>query len=197
MSDHLVLTFAEIEFLLRAREPEHVDVREQLGLATGAAADQNAAAGLASLLARGLCTRTGDRVVPSDDLVGIAGALAVATRGTKSLGWQDGNPVLLNLFTGPALGVVLQPTAFGQYAVAPLDPEHGLTDQLVGFVDACLAGTRDSAVLVRSGDMRIAVATTAAGDWHISDSLTNPDQSHLSTRDGAVARIRELLAVAA
>lgn len=197
MSDHVVLTFAEIEFLLRAREPVHVDVRELLGLAAGAAADQNAAAGLASLLARGLCVRTDDRVVPSEDLIGVIGAFATATRATKSLGWQGGNPVMVNLFAGPAVGMVVQPIGHGQYSVAPVDPAHDLTDQLVGFVDACLTDTTESAVLVRSGDVRIAVAITAAGDWHISDSVSNPDRSRPSTRDGAMARLRELLAVPA
>lgn len=194
MSDHLVLTFAEIEFLLRVREPEHVDVRAELGLAGDGT---NAAAGLASLLARGLCSQDGERVVPSDDLVGVIGALTTAARAIKALGWRDGLPVLLNLFTGPVVGIVLQPTGLGQYAVATLDPGHGLDDQLVGFLDACLTDGNESAVLVRSGETRIAIATTAAGEWYVSDSYADPGASRKSTRDGAVARVRELMAVSA
>jgi hypothetical protein len=197
MTEHLTLTFAEIEFMLRAHEPGQVDVREQLGLSGAEAGQRTAAAGIASLLARGLCTRDGDRIVPSEDIVGVIGALATATRGTKALGWRDGDPVLLHLFTGPVVGVVLQSTGMGQYAVAPLDPARDLVDQLVGFVDACLADSRDSAVLVRSGDVRIAVATDADGDWYVSDSAHNADVGVRSTQDQVAARIRELLAVPA
>ncbi|GAB1510989.1 hypothetical protein [Actinophytocola sp. KF-1] len=194
MSDHLVLTFAEIEFLLRVREPQDVDVRAELRLAGDG---RNAAAGLASLLARGLCSHDGERVVPADDLVGVIGALSTATTATKALGWRDGQPVLLSLFTGPVVGLVLQPIGLGRYAVAALDPGRGLGDQLAGFIDSCLAGGNESAVLVRSGDTRIAVVTTAAGEWYVSDSLADPGTSRKSTRDGAVARVRELMAVPA
>jgi hypothetical protein len=192
MSDHLVLTFAEIEFLLRVREPEHVDVRAELGLAGD---ERNAAAGLGSLLARGLCSHDGERVAPSHDLVGVIGALSTATRATRALGWREGKPVLLTLFTGPVVGLVVQPIGLGRYAIATLDPGRGLDDQLVGFIDSCLAGGNESAVLVRSGGTRIAVVTTATGDWYVSDSLADPSTSRKSTRDGAVARVRELLAV--
>lgn len=197
MTEHLTLTFAEIEFMLRAYEPEQVDVREQLGLVDDTAGDRNVAAGVASLLARGLCTRDGERIVPSEDIVGVIGAFTTATRATKALGWRDDDPVLLHLFTGPVVGVVLQSTGLGQYAVAPLDPTRGLADQLVGFVEACLAGSRDSAVLVRSGDVRIAVATDSDGDWYVSDSVRNADAGARSTEDEVAARIRELLAVPA
>jgi len=195
MSAQLVLTYAEIEFLLRSYEPEHVAVREHLGLPTGSDADRNAAAGLASLLARGLCARDRERVVPSNDLVGVIGALAAATRGTDVLGRRDGNPVLLHLFTGPRFGIVVQPVGLGQYAVSPLDPVRDLSDQVVGFVNACLVGTRDTAVVVRSGAVRAAVATTATGDWYISDSMNNPNQGHPCTPEDVAARIRAVLAV--
>lgn len=194
MSDHLVLTFAEIGFLLRVRKPEHVDIRAELDLLSD---DDNVSAGLASLLVRGLCSQDGERVVPSDVLVGVVGALATATGATKALGWRDGQPVLLNMFTGPVVGVVLQPIGLGQYAVATLDPGRGLGDQLVGFIDACLADGDESAVLVRSGATRIAVAVTADGDWYVSDSLADPGSSRKSTREGAAARVRELMTVPA
>ncbi|HEX6359200.1 hypothetical protein [Actinophytocola sp.] len=195
MSAQLVLTYAEIQFLLRSYEPEHVAVREQLGLPDGPDAERNAAAGLASLLARGLCARDADRVVPSNELVGVIGALSAATRGTDVLGRRAGGPVLLHLFTGPRFGIAVQPVGLGQYAVTPLDPARDLSDQVVGFVDACLAGTRDTAVVVRSGVVRAAVATSATGEWYISDSVNNPNQGHPCTPADAAARIRAVLAV--
>jgi hypothetical protein len=194
MSDHLVLTYAEIEFLLRVREPEHVDVRAELGFAGD---ERNASAGLASLLARGLCSQDGERVVPSDDLVGVIGALSTTTSATRALGWRDGTPVLLSLFTGPVVGLALQPIGLGRYAIATLDPARGLGDQLAGFIDSCLGDGKESAVLVRSGETRIAVVATAEGEWYISDSLADPGTSRKSSRDGAVARVRELMAVPA
>lgn len=54
-SDALVLTFAEIAFLSEPYPDRAVTVRERLGLPAAAASDAVAAAGLASLLARGLC----------------------------------------------------------------------------------------------------------------------------------------------
>jgi hypothetical protein len=105
--------------------------------------------------------------------------------------------LLLNLFTGPAVGIVLQPTGLGQYTVAILAPGRALGDQLVGFVDACLTDGNESAVLVRSGATRIAIAATADGTWYVSDSFADPGVSRKSTRDGAAARVRELMAVPA
>ena len=55
MADQLVLTFAEVEFVLRARSGQADQVRMHLRINPEASTDIVVAAGVASLLARRLC----------------------------------------------------------------------------------------------------------------------------------------------
>src|SRR5262245_18503644 len=111
MAESVVVTFAEIEFMLQARAPDHVQVGEQLGVST---AGEGVAAGLASLLARGLCKRVDERVTPTEELWVIIAALTTATRGTRATGWVADRVVLTHYFTGPMLGVAMQALELGQ-----------------------------------------------------------------------------------
>jgi len=197
MADPLILTFAEIEFLLRSQPDATGSAREQLDLGHGDGTDIAAKAGVSSLLARGLCTLNGDDVEPSREIVAIVAGLSTPTIRTRALGWIDERMVVVHLFDGPSAKLALFPAAYGQFSVQPLDPEKTTADQLIRFIDSCLASDGESAVLVqfvRDGEkVSIAVATDEAGVWYVSDSEDSPDRGVPTTRDGAMARIVELL----
>jgi hypothetical protein len=189
----LVLTFAEIEFLLRVRTPAIATIRADLGLAEPD--DTTAAAGLASLLARGLCERSAGGVVPSAELVLVATALATADRVTRLLD-VTGEAVRLGaVLTGPNLHIGLTAAGAGQHVVQPVDTAVTAADQVRHLLDEVLGA--ESAVLVQSrtarGQVSIAIAVDAAGDWYLSDSEGDPGRSTPVSRDEACARVGELL----
>lgn len=189
----LVLTFAEIEFLLRVRTPEIATIREDLGLAPSD--DRMAAAGLASLLARGMCERSGAGVTPSRELSAVVAGLATADRVTRVLGLAEGSTQLGAVLTGPNVHIGLAATGFGQHVVQPIDDAVTAADQVKHVLDGVLGS--ESAVLVQSrsaqGQVSIAVAIDAGGAWYLSDSEDDPDRGTPVSRDEAYARITELL----
>jgi hypothetical protein len=197
MTESLFLTFAEIEFLLRAQRPVLGKLREALGLEAFGTDDAVARAGSASLLARGLCTYDGVNVVPSADIVGVIAGLSTADAATRAVGWIDGAMALVHLLTGPGIAIALFKAPQGQFAIRVLDPDVSVADQLSRFVDSCLTGAAESAVIIqsRTADVTvgIAVARDGEGAWFVSDSENDPDSATRSTRDGVVARIGELL----
>jgi len=197
MSESLVLTFAEIEFLLLARRPVLRKLRETLGLEAMGGGDAVARAGSASLLARGLCVYDGENVVPSPNIVGVIAGLATAEMATRVVGWVDGALALVHLLTGPEIAIVFFASSQGQFAVRVLDPELSVADQLSRFVDSCLTDGAESAVVIQSrtaqATVGIAVARDATGAWFVSDSEGNPDSARPSTRGDVMARIGELL----
>ena len=196
MPESLVLTSAEIEFLLRSRAPE-MPVRENLRLGLSDKADVSAKAGIASLLARGLCTLKGEDVEPSETILAVIAGLSTARTFTRAAGWVQERLGLTYLFDGPAVKLLLIPAAYGQFTVQPLDSEMSTADQMARFLDSCLAGVGESAVLIQfstsTEKVSIAVAVDEAGVWYLSDSEDSPDRGLPSTRDAVIARIGELL----
>ncbi|TWP54063.1 hypothetical protein FKR81_00380 [Lentzea tibetensis] len=195
MTDSLVLTFAEVELLLRIRQPELTSLRDVLGLPE--TNDVTAAAGLASLMARGLCTHTAGKVVPSKEVVAIVAGLSTADRATRVLGWVGEQMIRATLLTGPEIHIGLFAAELGQFDVAPLDRTVPLADQIGRFLDSCLgsaAGTALVQTVTAAGKVSIAVATDSSGTWFQSDSERDPDTASPSTRDDVVARVAELVA---
>src|SRR2546421_11864992 len=92
MADPLVLTFAEIEFVLRARPDQAEAVRRHLRINPEAATDIVVAAGVAALLARGLCTMSGPEVVPTAPIVAVTAGFAAGAMHTQAVGWVDRPP---------------------------------------------------------------------------------------------------------
>jgi len=200
MDDALVLTYAELEFLLRSQDPGPVDVRAQLELGPAEELDAAARAGVASLLARGLCTlggESGTEVTPTPEVLAIVAGLTTATETTRALGWIDERLVLLHLLYGPMARLVLVPASYGQFTVMALDPELTVADQLSRFVDSCLTEAAESAVVIqsRTADATVGMAIARDGDgaWFVSDSENDPDSATPSSRDDVMARIGELL----
>src|SRR4051812_47254036 len=107
MADHLTtLTFAELEYILRsAAEPsaqfaadplDPLDsVRRRLHFQPGVSTDIVVAVGVASLLARGLCTLDGPRVVPGRLVRSAIGAFATLHTCTEAAGWMADRPVVV------------------------------------------------------------------------------------------------------
>jgi hypothetical protein len=200
MDDALVLTYAEIEFLLRSQNSGQVDLRAQLELGPAGELDAAARAGVSSLLARGLCTlggESGTDVTPTPEVLAIVAGLTTATEATRALGWVGEQLVLLHLLYGPLARLVLVPAPYGRFTVMALDPELTVADQLSRFVDSCLTDGAESAVVIQSrtaqATVGIAVARDATGAWFVSDSEGNPDSATPSTRGDVLARIGELL----
>lgn len=194
MEKLLVLTFAEIEFLLRVRAPEIATIRADLGLAPSD--DTTAAAGLASLLARGLCEPSGAGVTPGPELVAVVAGLATADRVTRVLGLGEGSAQLGAVLTGPNVHIGLTAAGFGQHVVQPIDSAVSAADQVRHLLGGALG--RESAVVVQSrsahGQVSIAVAIDGEGAWHLSDSEGDPSRSTPVSEHEAFARITELLA---
>lgn len=189
----LVLTFAEIEFLVRVRTPEIATIRDDLGLAPED--DRTAAAGLASLLARGMCEPNGAGVTPSRELAVVVAGLATADRVTRVAGLGEGSTRVGAVLTGPNVHIGLTAKGFGQYAVQPIDQAVSAADQAQHLLGCVLRG--ESAVLVRSrtarGRVSIAVAVDGEGAWYLSDSEGDPDRGTPVGEDEARARVTELL----
>jgi hypothetical protein len=71
----MILTFAEIEFLLRSQPAAGVPVRELLELGPEQEADAAARAGVSSLLARELCSVSGEQIEPTDELAAVTAGI--------------------------------------------------------------------------------------------------------------------------
>jgi hypothetical protein len=180
----LILTFAEIEFLLRGNPPR-IPVREQLRLREPD--DMIAAAGLASLLARGLCIREAEDVRPAKDLLPVIAAM--------SLGLVGDRETVVHLFLAAEAAVALSPAEFGQFTAELLDPAVPAAEQITRFVDACLPAGRESGVLVQApgaDEVSLAVARDETGAWFLSDSVNSPDRSEPSSHAAVVERIATL-----
>lgn len=193
----LLLTFAEIEFLLRVREPALCDLRATLGIDQFGTGDDVARAGSASLVARGLCTFDGADLIPSAEVVVVIAGLSDAANTTRAVGWIAGGMTLVHLLTGPDVCLALFAASQGQFVVHVLDPSVTVADQVTRFVDSCLATPTKSAVVIQSRTAEetvgLAVARDDAGAWFLSDSEGQPDAATPTTRDDVVARIGELL----
>jgi hypothetical protein len=202
MAESLILTFAEVEFALRVCGDGAATVRTRLRINPEADSDIVTAAGIASLLARGLATLTGegatpDDILPGDEMLAITAALSTYVTYTEAAGWLADRPAVLHIFSGPVLRLTLSPGAYGQFSASATDPTVPLFDVLDRFLDLCSVGEGESAVAIRSmaGDsaVSIAIARDAAGAWRVSDSIDDPNSSQPTDRDGIRARLAELL----
>ena len=194
MSEVLTLTFAEIEFFLRTRPVQQDGLRERLRLADGGAAV--AAAGVASLVARGLCTVEGSEVRPTPQAMIVIQGLTEAHTMTEAVGWIEGRTIVMHLLTAAGIRLAIFPSAYGQFRTELLDPAEPLADPVVRFLDACTGGP-GTALLVRSGqgpaEVSAAIARDADGQWFLSDTADSPDRGVPTTREAVVARLAALL----
>ncbi|MFC0436447.1 hypothetical protein [Kutzneria buriramensis] len=196
MPDEMILTFAEIEFLLRSREPK-LDVRKLLRIKAEAAGDVVAAAGLASLLARDLCVETHGKVKLGREIAAIAAVLVTADIAVNALGWIGEDMVLLHVFSCPGGQLSFRAVGHGRFAVEVLAPDRPLSAGLVRLMDLCLTGDGESAVLLKmettaSEPISMAVARGVNGEWHLSDSALNATSSREVTPEAARARVVEV-----
>ncbi|GAA0734568.1 hypothetical protein Drose_28855 [Dactylosporangium roseum] len=200
MADHLTtLTFAELEFVLRTaaggadrRAPEFDPVRRRLNFQPGVATDIVVAAGVAALLARGLCRLDGQRVVPGELVSAAADALATCHTTTEAAGWIGDRPVVVHLFSGADARLAVYPGSYGLFNVELIDAAEPVSAPVLRFLDLC-TGT----VLVRTAAGGLAVARGRGGVWFVSDArdhLDRPEATRRVTREALVARIVELLA---
>jgi len=208
VTDLLVLTFAEIEFLLSVC-PDRADaVRAQL---RATEADQEPAvvrSGLASLLARGLCLDAEGSVTPGPEVAAVIAAFATAQRHIAAAGWRGDRPEVMHFYTGEAVRLALFPTPMARYVVEFLTLNEPVSAPLMRFVDAFAdssGGGRESALVVKSQavaegseagepvSVSIAVSIDAAGTWTASDSERSPDHGVAVTREQVARRIAELM----
>jgi hypothetical protein len=199
MADSIVLTFAELEFLLRSCPGGRDLVLSTLRLVPEASSDMVGAAGFASLLARGLCVRDDEQFYPVPELAPVVGALSAPTVAVSAMAWVGTDVTLAHVFTGPSHRIALYPRTRGQFAFELLDPAEGIPAVLARFIDQYLTGDVESVVMIRTGtgNDKVSLAVAVDGDraWHLSDSISTPDRSVGVSRDGAMRRIVELFDV--
>jgi hypothetical protein len=174
MADTTLCTFAELEFLLRSATGsaagELDGVRRLLGLRPEAATDIVTAAGVASLLARGLCTDEGGDVVPGPLVLAAVAALSTLHTTTEAAGSAGDKTLAMHVFSGTAGRFAAYPGPFGLFGVEALDPAEPLASPLARFVDRCMAGDGEAAVVIKSDDGgSLAIARAADGTWLLAD----------------------------
>jgi len=215
MADHLTtLTFAELEYILRsaavstAVSAADLDaVRRRLNFQPGVSTDMVVAAGIASLVARGLCGLDGQRVVPGALVRSVIGALSAAHSGTEAAGWMADRPVVVHLFSSPAARLAVCPGAYGLFEVELIDPREPLSAPVIRFVDLCTADPGAATVLVRSqaaggaAEVGVVVARSSAGAWFVSDVADSAHDAGADTeaampvgRAAVVSRLLDLFA---
>jgi hypothetical protein len=190
------LTFAELGFLLRAC-PDSADlVRAALRLTSDSDSDIVVAAGLASLLARGLLLRADDgEITPSAEVSVVIACLSAPAVAVSALGWVGERHLLTHLFGDARCRMAVYPRGLGRFAVEALDPAEPVSAVLSRFLDACVAGGGPTAVLVRSarsGVPLVSVAIDPSGVWRLSDSVDTPDRSVPVDPAGVRRRFAEL-----
>ena len=196
--DSMVLTFAELGFLLRSNPPRHVSVGERLLLEEPS--DAVVAAGLASLVVRGLCARDGEDVVPVPQIVAVAAGLSTARIAVRAAGKVGERPVVAHVFHGDEVVVALTPAEFGLFTVELLDRNVDLAEQLIRFVNACFVELGQAAVVIQATgdrDVSLAVARDESGAWFVSDTGESPDQGVPTSHDAVLARITDLFGLVA
>lgn len=197
MADPVVLTFAEIEFLLYAQPVQAAAVRAALRLVEPAD-EQVVSAGLASLIARGLCDVTDDDVHAGDRIQAITAALTRASARADIAVFSHGAPLSVHIAGGSGFRVSITPGPYGQFTFAPMDLSESLDMPLRRLLGRYAAGGGRIDVAIH---VAIAGATTDvvlsrddARQWLMSDSLHNPDRGVVATREDIDARLIELFA---
>lgn len=197
MSELIVLTFAEIEFLLRSRPPAIESTRELLNLPSGSNSDVVAAAGLAGLLATGRCHARDGEIVPTGETVAIVAGLSTADRLVRAVGWIGDQTIVAYFFSGPNHRIVLRQAQFGQYTVEAIGVDEPLSATLTEFVTSCLEADGPQAVLVQvttsTGSAGMAVAVDESGVLVMSDTVESSDRGVPTDAQRIAARLVELL----
>jgi hypothetical protein len=196
MADTLILTFAEMAFLLQPHPGRAVTVLQRLGVKPEARTEAVAAAGAASLLARGLCRLVDGALVPGDDILAVPACVASLHDHTEVVSWTAERPVLMHLLSSPAVRLAIFPAAYGLMTVEAIDAAEPLADPVVRLMERC--ATADSAAVAvrtsgRDRDVSAAVARNADGSWVVSDSEDDPAAGRPVTRQAALARLSDLL----
>lgn len=206
MTDSLILTFAELEFMLALRPRHGTALRGNLRLESDddLGAPSLARAGLASLLARGLCetVRTVDGparpALPDlrfdaavSVLLNVLAADDCAT--TMAAAWGAERGSVMHVVDGGGARMALFPERLGRYSAEVLDPAEPLPALLRRFLDLHLADGTPSALVatsVRAGTSRsVALAVDPSGQWSASDSVESPDHAVPVARERALERI--------
>ena len=191
MSDPLVLTYAEVGFLLATR-PEVTDrIRTQIHLPADAD-ERDVRSGVASLLARGLCRVDEPGVVPGDEVAAVIAALCTCTVRMSAVGWSGPKVSMWHVFGGPNACAALVPQQYGQFAVTLLDPVAPIETIAVRMLEATV-GTPESGLVVRltRGEQTsgAAIAVDETGTWYVTDTATNPNRGVPVSRQEAVERL--------
>lgn len=209
MTASLTLAFAELEFVLALRPRRGTALRGNLRLENvdDETAPVLARAGMASLLARGLC-----EAVAADDGADQAtlpdfrfgGELSLLLNAlsdddgttTMAAAWRGDVGSVVHVVDGRAVRVALFPERFGQYKVEVLDVAEPVSALLERFLARHLAGGIPSALVAASahGDRSavIALSVDAAGQWSASDSVESPDHAVPVSRERALERLAVL-----
>lgn len=212
MPESLTLTFAELGFVLALRTPRSAALRGDLSLQDERITPPVARAGLASLLARGLCQaeKSGESV-PGQGGEGTAsgvrfdGELAVLLRiladpdcvTTVAGAWRGEVGSVVHLVEGDGARMVLAPSRFGCFTAETLSAAEPLSTLLRAFLAGHLAEASTSALVVRAvrgeRSVSLAIAVDGQGRWFVSDSVRDPVRSMPATPESAVARMTELM----
>jgi hypothetical protein len=196
-TEELLLTRAEIDFLLRAHPCDGVQVRTELALGSEDDTQEQARAGLSSLIVRGLCVHDGKNVVPTEQLVGVVACLTTAQSASSVLVQDREHVILVHAFAGPISGVLLVAREFGVYVVRMFESGTSIVDQVVSVLDQHLTDSPGMSALVRGTSRRGLVSASinvdSARNWYLADSCDAPDRSARTTRAEATLRVRELV----
>jgi hypothetical protein len=208
MAATTLLTFAELDFVLRCAEKSGATaaqvgaVRERLSLRLDEPSEPVTAAGIASLVARELCTLHGDDVVPGALVTAAVAALSTVHTMAEAAGWIDERPVVAHMFTGAVARLVLYPGSYRLFGAEAIDASEPLARPLERFVELCTAEPGETAVIIRcapvtgGAETGLAVARDADGRWRLSDTATNPDQSRPVSRAEVTEQLEALFGAA-
>ncbi|MBR7828547.1 hypothetical protein KDK95_19705 [Actinospica sp. MGRD01-02] len=207
MTTSLTLTFAELEFVLALRPRRRATLRGNLRLDGDGSGPSLVRAGLASLLARGLCeavgaTDEGERAsLPDLRFDGELSALLTALSdddgsSVMAAAWCGERGSVVHLVDGRGARMALFPERFGRFKAEVLDAREPVSAVLQRFLSRHLAeGTPSALVATSERDGRsaaVAIAIDAAGNWSASDSADSPDHAVPVTREQAMERVAAL-----
>jgi hypothetical protein len=201
VSESLTLTFAELEFVLALRPRRGAALRGSLGFEADEGAPSLTRAGLASLLARGLCETadTAERATLPD--LRFNGELSVLLTAlsddggstTTAAAWCAERGGVVHVVDGRGVRIALFPQRLGRFRTEVLDAAESVSALLQRFLSRYLAEGTTSALVATSArggeSAAVALAVDAAGQWSASDSLQNPDHAVPMSRARALERI--------
>lgn len=175
----MLLTFAEVHFVLTRSEPTAVPVLDLLALGSN---DPEAvsAAGLASLLVRELARPSGDDAVEFvEELAAIAGALHGADCVHQLAVTSTSGAQAWHVLSGPSARLALSPLGLGLLGAVLLEATEAIDVQLAGLVSAALDDDPDADVAVQ----RVTATSDTVG------ALTAAELAAASDRSASIAQL--------